>query len=884
MSIKIKAEGKTNDIDYHKMLSIVQPIAQRLKFEVLTDISQKLLTLKLTDNGVVYLECIKDDDETLISLESQTSIMGAGFHKLVVEFIDFFSDLSGVEFEVTDETDYFHQRDFETLQKKYFESWLKNVVTLLFEKDNHVTSFLVNWDASWAKPEDVPSVVITPFGRFSISDLMDILSKEGSAALANIFFPCPDETIDPVRLAWFDMMHLLWHKCYFMPSSRSEDDDEINSKILTLMVFIINSGRNMPIPHKEYMELCELAGYDAYEPENVPDYRLDYPIGFRRGKVIYTVGKVSFKLPGSYLRFDDDDSWGYWNVYNSDSLIRIMAIDTKDDTPDFVLKDSIVVDKGKVKGGRYALIDAGYEEDCHIAQVQLVTKGQFTLFTIASGSGESRETSLAHAKEFIAGITISAEDLVETITKLHDDDRHDKIVEIITNLPDDEMTDELKSLLARAYNNLEEYDRALSLLMEVRPSQQTTALWNYRVGYAYYYKENYGEALRYFQKALEFDPNDESAKWFIDQCGLSVSFCERVANFWKWFARHSNELESLLKQKEEAFDRVRELMGEGLSLLGGDVYYNIGNNNELTLCVEGDRECFYLYPYMVSKMPEDLRKKWTVYPCKQPIVDTDFVFGMYDREIRVAEVMVSFEYDVESNTFDIKYYHPALSELEDKASLNAFYIILEHVIGEGAGYNYINDVKQADDAEGMFSISQLSTAMKFTVEEADKEYFVEPSLSFGLYSCQSSEDENRLRFDIICGSTKYMGLNREYLSGQRDIYDGFVAKGAEPMMLIFTQPDGMSNEDFVDFRHSMEDRLQKLFDSSVVEGQVLGGAYGRMALGYIDLLLYDGKRFIKHISDEKVLNSLLRLPDGSLCNTEVFYKDFTQNSEILRIK
>lgn len=884
MSINIKAEGRAVDCDYSKIKNIVQPIAQRLRFEVITNDSQKLLTLKLTDNGVVYLECVKEEDDTLISLESQTSIMGAGFHKLVVEFIDFFSDLSGVEFEVTDETDYFHQRDFETLQKEYFESWLENVTTLLFDKDNHVTSFFVNWDASWAKPDDVPSVVMTPFGRFPISYLMDVLNKKGVSALANIFFPCPDETIDLVRLAWFDMMYLLWHKCYFMPSSRSEEDDEVNSKILALIEFLINSNRGLPIPHKEYLEICELAGSKPYKLDKVPDYRLDYPIGFRKGKVIYTVGKVSFKLPGSYLRFDDDDSWGYWNVYNSDSLVRIMAIDTKDDTPDFVLKGSIVVEEGKIKGGRYALIDAGYDEDCHIAQIQIVTKGQFTLFTIASGSEESREASLAQAKEFIAGITIATENLEATITKLHEDDEHQKIVDLLIALPDDEMTDEYKALLARAYNNLEEYDKALSLLMEIRAVQENQALWNYRVGYAYYYKENYAEAMRYFRKSLEIDPNDTDTKWFIDQCSLSVPFSERIRNFWKWFDEHSDQLESLLNRKEDAFDEVRELMGNGLALLGGDVYYNIGGNNELTLCVEGDREYFYLYPYMVSQMPEHLREKWTVYPCKQPIADADFMFGMYDKEINMAEVMVSFEYDAEANTFDIRYYHPALSELEPSASLNAFYIILEHIVGEGAGYNYISNVSQADNSEGMFSINQLSTAMKFMVEEAGKEYSVEPELLYSLYSCQSNENENRLRFDIIAGTTRYMALNQEYFNGKSDIYDSFVAKGAVPMMLLFTQPDGMSNQDFIDFRHNVEDRLQSMFDRSVVKGELLGGAYGSMSVGYVDLLLYDSKQFIDYIKDDRVLDSLLRLGDGKVCNTEVLYKDFTQDSPVLRIR
>ena len=96
------------------------------------------------------------------------------------------------------------------------------------------------------------------------------------------------------------------------------------------------------------------------------------------------------------------------------------------------------------------------------------------------------------------------------------------------------------------------------------------------------------------------------------------SFAARVSEFWNWFGEHSSELKQLLQQKESGFEKIRTLMDEGLAIIGDDVYYNMGGENELTFCVESRSECHYIYPYLVSSMPESLKDGWTVHACKQP--------------------------------------------------------------------------------------------------------------------------------------------------------------------------------------------------------------------------------------------------------------------------
>lgn len=884
MSLGIQARGRINHLNETGLKALIQSVGHHCGLSSSPDSPENCLTLQLTDNGSITTAWHTDDSGLDVSIESQTSVMGAGFHKLVAEYIDAVADLAGIEFDVEDDTDYFDDRDFEKLKKEHFEKWLGKVVTLLTEKHENYSNFMVNWDMAWPTPEDMPASVVMPFGRFSLRMINEIVEHGGTAALAETVFPCPDEEIDPDRTALFNALYMLWVKCFFMPSDRSEEDAEINSEIISLLEQVISSGKGLPIPHKEYLELCELAGHSAMDLTGVADYTSEYPIGFRRGLLTYRIGNVRFTIPGSMVYFEDEDSFGYWNCSEDDPVIRITAFNTKG-SREFILSDNdIIISQGKIKHGDYVLTDSGKSEDSYNLQIQLVTEQQFTLFTITSTAGIGRDEAIARAEEFITRLTATKTDLDEEIKKLHDSDKHQDIVDLITALPADELTDELKSVLARAYNNLERYEDALKLLMEIKDTQENSPLWNFRAGYSYFYLGDYTNSLKYFRRELEMTPDDEDTKWFVAQCQVHNPFAKRVEDFWEWFRKHSDELSELLDRKDKGFERVSELINEGLDIIGGDVYYNIGGKNELTFCIENRTECLYLYPYLVESMPEDLRERWTVFPCKQPVEKADFIFGMYDKRINISEIMVGAVYNEETECLDITFYNPELSDLSEEDSTNAFCIILELMVGEGAVYNYLGEAKPAKNAKGLFPIGKLPAAMKYLIEENGQEYSSEHELPYYSYSCEPAENENRLRFDIMCGNTKFMALNREFVNDETLLYDRLISKGAEAMMLILTQPEAMSGEDFLAFRYKVEDRLKELFDAGIIKGQILGGAYGTMGTAYIDLLLYDGPGFTEYIGDDDNLDKLILGADGKACPTQVYVKDFTQGSNIFRIR
>ncbi len=74
------------------------------------------------------------------------------------------------------------------------------------------------------------------------------------------------------------------------------------------------------------------------------------------------------------------------------------------------------------------------------------------------------------------------------------------------------------------------------------------------MGYSYYYLDQEGRALRYFEKALEARPDDADTKELIDSCKKGIAlpqfsecFRERTEDWWETFA----EMEGALRQMME---------------------------------------------------------------------------------------------------------------------------------------------------------------------------------------------------------------------------------------------------------------------------------------------------------------------------------------------
>ena len=105
--------------------------------------------------------------------------------------------------------------------------------------------------------------------------------------------------------------------------------------------------------------------------------------------------------------------------------------------------------------------------------------------------------------------------IIEVLNNLHKDEKHQEIIDKIEALPSEEINLEIIGILARAYNNVDNYEKALELLKSIEEYGKNTNVWNYRIGYSYYYLDNYLEAKKHFLKAIEIDSTDSDSHLFL---------------------------------------------------------------------------------------------------------------------------------------------------------------------------------------------------------------------------------------------------------------------------------------------------------------------------------------------------------------------------------
>lgn len=79
----------------------------------------------------------------------------------------------------------------------------------------------------------------------------------------------------------------------------------------------------------------------------------------------------------------------------------------------------------------------------------------------------------------------------------------EECISTLEALPPEELDYELIGLLARAYNNNDQEEKAKELLLTTKAEGENDGLWNYRMGYSCYYLFQHEEALAYLERAKE---------------------------------------------------------------------------------------------------------------------------------------------------------------------------------------------------------------------------------------------------------------------------------------------------------------------------------------------------------------------------------------------
>lgn len=827
------------------------------------------------------------DNVISVNGDCQTNMLGPGFHKAAIEFIDRLQQATGTRFEVEDETDYYTERDFEAMKKKHFHKWLAKLFEIIQEQeDKGSTSLSICWDLNKYYPQSDSGIVISPLGSFRLSEVIRRIREEGIESFADDFFIWNN----PERDARFHRglaLNAMWEDCYFMPSERSEEDARINGYIISELETTASLDPSLPFPKKEYEELCRLHGCVPVPTDGIPPYETEFAIGYRRGIVNHKVGKIRFSLPGSYLEDTDEGTLVYYDAAADNwHTVRCTGYST-DGEPDFLDVEEEMIEEREFDGGKYRLYDMGIDQDSEdeepypVYSCHALCPNQYTLFTLCASrledlkklSGEFLPTLVADQpiepenKQIIYTGENMNDELMKQIDEWHKAEKHQEIIDALEQIPEAERDFETTSLLARAYNNIEEYAKAAELLESVREEGAEDERWNFRMGYAQYFLNNYREALDYFSKARELNPEDEDTLSFIRQCNMALPLTRRVKEFWNWFVENEEKLSGMMNPKSmEEADAFMEFISKGTNLISEDMHFNIGGDHEFTFSVEGWPDLFIIYPYIISCMPECLKGKWKFFPFNPGKVGS-FAYRVHNTDVDMGKIMVKASYDEKRENFNIRYYDKNLCALPEENSDGNFHVILELVLGEGVSFKYVNGIERASGIEeGMIALSGLRQHIEETVKSHGHEFFENPKDVYTGYQLTPKESDE-LRFDVIVGSTCLSSIVADYYHGSTEIFDHADGFGVQALYMVFQ--NGVGEDNILNFRHDLEDRITEEILEPGNLGVITGGATGT-EYSYIDLFVYDLRAFVK-----KVIPLLDEYPEYSF-----YISDFIRNGRI----
>ena len=453
-------------------------------------------------------------------------------------------------------------------------------------------------------------------------------------------------------------------------------------------------------------------------------------------------------------------------------------------------------------------------------------------------------------------------DILKQCQKLNEKgESQQKIIDALETIPAEERTPEMDSELARAYNNWgairsdrEALKKAIALLEPHEEYFEGDYYWNFRMGYSYYYLNQEGRSLRYFEKALEARPGDEDTKEFIDRCKKGISlpqfwecFRERTEDWWETFAEMEAELRQMMDEDKD-HTRTAEIVNQmqgALNQAFGEIFFEMGFNgekHELILTPQGDRVKLFELVYFQKHAPKEVLEHWNILVGRQPSKN----IGLRTEDgwdISGDDVQIWLEEQGE-NSFAISAYCEKLLPMLREAEGRVWWMLTtltDQILGEIPHMRYIDsfDVLEEPKAEPSMLMSQLPDALKERGLElsTDPEAYLERYLG---YEMKPNEDPDAdWRLDVMVGSTCCVPLINGYLNADNDFMDALHADGAVAGFFCYpldTLREEEGSEKIFDFRDKLEEVFTTGDGSEVLT--LTGGATG-LFCGYVDFIAWD---------------------------------------------
>ncbi len=354
----------------------------------------------------------------------------------------------------------------------------------------------------------------------------------------------------------------------------------------------------------------------------------------------------------------------------------------------------------------------------------------------------------------------------------------------------------------------------------------------------------------------------------------SVSFRQRVQDFWQLFVEYESEL--LYRMHHEQDPSQGHLFMQKLlqNVFPRPVFqlHTYDDYEELIISPDGSGSRLYQLAYWRMQAPEEITARWEIVIGIPPIEAPErAVLDVSERRIYALQIQV-WPVLLEDGRIGIEVYSEALRALGPEHGYMASCMLVEQCIGElrlMSNVAYVTLLEQPAMEPHILlpALGNYIENLKLSGQLPPQD---DPLGLFSSYTMEPQEEQVYLRDDIYFGNVSAAALPilQEYYVGANDLFDDAAQEGVIWGFLFFTITD-IDAEQRVNVRAAIEDALnQALIEHGV--GECVGSASGYQ-YAYLDCICYDWAGFMDVA--ERVLESHVQLYQLSLTGFADFRKE-----------
>ena len=223
---------------------------------------------------IPYLSLNFNIDEE-IEMRAETCYYGAGYHIMVVDFLNELFSFLGCKFEIKDDTGYYIDNNLEKLEKLYFD-WIKDRAELILNNKNDVRIRSTLMDNQKTFPITTEDYVCTYLGIISLSEFEDLFKNDFETFCKRVFL-FNEKVVDPFS----DENYLLYHIWNSLKDLTLVDDfDERLSMVMFMFENLIEKNIQIHLPQKYAREIYKYLGVEKFSSSNFAYRKVRYEVGY----------------------------------------------------------------------------------------------------------------------------------------------------------------------------------------------------------------------------------------------------------------------------------------------------------------------------------------------------------------------------------------------------------------------------------------------------------------------------------------------------------------------------------------------------------------------------------------------------------------------------